>query len=101
MNQVMEAYSYYKAIHKDCCIFFRIGNSYIAFFDDAKLVASLLRISCDNSEKCVVPNDNVLDYVEKLYHDGVVCKLISYRNASGDYVLPDIEQIKSDKTEDY
>lgn len=101
MNQVMEAYSYYKAIHKNCCIFFRIDNSYIAFFDDAKLVASLLGILCNDPTQCAIPSANVLDYVEKLYHNDVVCKLISYKDASGNYVLPDIEQIKSDKTEDY
>ncbi len=78
VTPMMQQYLDTKAEHKDCILFFRIGDFYEMFFDDAKTVSRELELTltgkdCGLSERapmCGVPYHAVDTYIEKLIEKG-------------------------------
>ncbi len=94
-----EAYRYYKGLYSPFIIFFRIGNSYRAFHDDAELVSEALGVPIDNG--CAeLPAEGILDAIGKLSESGHQSKTVTYRNESGEYDIPDVELLKQEKEAD-
>ncbi|MBQ1489435.1 MAG: DNA mismatch repair protein MutS [Eubacterium sp.] len=75
---MMQQYMEIKEQYNDCILFFRLGDFYEMFFDDAKLVSRLLELtltgkSCGLEERapmCGVPFHAADSYIEKLVSMG-------------------------------
>ena len=74
MSQMMRSYLQLKENYKDCIVFYRLGDFYEMFFDDAVLVSRLLDLTltgrnCGLEERapmCGVPYHAVDSYLAKL-----------------------------------
>jgi DNA mismatch repair protein MutS len=81
LTPVMKQYLSIKEKYKDALIFFRMGDFYEMFFDDAKLAARLLGITLTSREKdkdngipmCGVPHHSANGYIARLVKEG--CKV--------------------------
>lgn len=78
LSPMMEQYMEVKKQYEDCILFFRLGDFYEMFFDDAKLVSRLLELTltgknCGLEERapmCGVPFHAADSYIEKLVKMG-------------------------------
>ena len=78
LSPMMEQYMEIKKQYKDCILFFRLGDFYEMFFDDAELVSGLLELTltgknCGLEERapmCGVPFHAADSYIEKLVKMG-------------------------------
>ena len=78
VTPMMQQYLNMKAKYKDCILFFRLGDFYEMFFDDAKLVSRELELTltgkdCGLEERapmCGIPYHAANTYVEKLIDKG-------------------------------
>lgn len=73
LTPMMEQYHRIKARHRDCLLFFRLGDFYEMFFEDAYLGSSLLGIaltSRQNVPMCGVPYHSVDSYLARLLKAG-------------------------------
>ena len=78
LTPMMQQYLQMKAENKDCLLFFRLGDFYEMFFDDAKTASRELELTltgrdCGLEERapmCGVPYHAVDNYVEKLISRG-------------------------------
>ena len=78
VTPMMQQYLNMKAKYKDCILFFRLGDFYEMFFDDAKLVSHELELTltgkdCGLEERapmCGIPYHAANTYVEKLIEKG-------------------------------
>jgi len=85
LTPMMQQYFAIKDKYKDCILFFRLGDFYEMFFDDAKMVSQELELTltgrdCGLAERapmCGVPYHAVNVYVEKLIargHKVAICE---------------------------
>jgi hypothetical protein len=101
MNRnLVEAYSYYKEKYAPFIIFFRIGNECRAYFDDAKLLNQIVGASLIDGY-VTYPYDDILDVVSEIYYYNISAKVISYKTPSGQYGIPDINEIINGEKEDF
>ncbi len=78
VTPMMQQYLNMKAKYRDCILFFRLGDFYEMFFDDAKLVSHELELTltgkdCGMEERapmCGIPYHAANTYVEKLIEKG-------------------------------
>ncbi len=78
LSPMMQHYLSVKEQHKDCLLFYRLGDFYEMFFDDALLASRVLDITltgrdCGLSERapmCGVPYHAVSSYVQRLIEQG-------------------------------
>ncbi len=78
LSPMMQQYMRLKERYRDCLLFFRVGDFYEMFFEDAKLVSRELELTltgkdCGLEERapmCGVPHHAVNTYVEKLVNLG-------------------------------
>ena len=78
LSQMMQQYMAIKEQHKDHILFFRLGDFYEMFFDDAVLVSKELELTltgkdCGLEERapmCGVPHHAVDGYLNKLVAKG-------------------------------
>lgn len=73
ITPMMEQYLRIKREHKDCLLFFRLGDFYELFYDDAKVASSLLEIALTSRQKvpmCGVPYHAADSYIAKLLKKG-------------------------------
>jgi DNA mismatch repair protein MutS len=73
LTPMMEQYHRIKSQHRDCLLFFRLGDFYEMFFEDANLGSSLLGIaltSRQNVPMCGVPYHSVNSYLARLLKAG-------------------------------
>ena len=78
LSPMMEQYLKIKENYKDCILFFRLGDFYEMFFDDAKLGARELELTltgknCGLEERapmCGVPFHSAESYIAKLVDKG-------------------------------
>jgi DNA mismatch repair protein MutS len=74
MTQMMLRWQEVKAKHPDCIVFFRLGDFYEMFFDDAKTASAILGITltgreCGEAKRapmCGVPYHSANTYIKKL-----------------------------------
>ncbi len=88
LSQMMQHYFQVKEAHKDCIVFYRLGDFYEMFFDDAVKVSRLLDLTltgrdCGLSERapmCGIPYHAADGYIAKLVGMGekiAVCEQLS------------------------
>src|SRR3990170_567848 len=76
LTPAMKQYVQIKAEHSDAVLFFRMGDFYEMFFDDAKLASSVLGIALTSRDRekqipmCGVPHHSAASYVAKLVREG-------------------------------
>ena len=73
LTPMMEQYFRVKAEHRDALLFFRLGDFYEMFYEDAKLAAPLLGLALTSRQKvpmCGVPYHAVSTYLAKLLRLG-------------------------------
>ena len=78
LSPMMQQYMDIKEAHQDCILFFRLGDFYEMFFDDAKLVSRELELTltgknCGLEERapmCGVPFHSADTYIARLIEKG-------------------------------
>ena len=78
LSPMMEQYMEIKASYEDCILFFRLGDFYEMFFDDAILASKELELTltgknCGQEERapmCGVPFHSAESYIAKLVEKG-------------------------------
>ena len=94
MSPMMRQYLEIKEKNKDAIVFFRLGDFYEMFFDDAKLASRELELTltkrdCGNKEKapmCGVPYHSCESYIARLVEKGykiAICEQISEPSSRG------------------
>ncbi|MBQ9081166.1 MAG: DNA mismatch repair protein MutS [Clostridia bacterium] len=88
LSQMMQHYFQVKEAHKDCIIFYRLGDFYEMFFDDAVKVSRLLDLTLtgrdcglsDRAPMCGIPYHAAEGYIAKLVSFGekvAICEQVS------------------------
>ncbi len=106
LSQMMTHYLTIKEKYKDCIVFYRLGDFYEMFFDDAKKVSKLLDLTltgrdCGLEERapmCGIPYHAADAYVAKLVAAGekvAICDQLSDPKASKGLVERDVVRIIS------
>ena len=105
LSQMMKSYLQLKENYKDCIVFYRLGDFYEMFFDDAILVSRLLDLTltgrnCGLAERapmCGVPYHAVDTYLAKLialgYKFAVCEQLNTPEKAGGTLVDSDVVRV--------
>ena len=91
LSPMMQHYIETKKKYEDCILFYRLGDFYEMFSDDALLVAPLLGIALTKKgtePMCGVPYHSYLIYVDRLLQKGYKNDLLSYRLRFPDKYLP-------------
>ena len=78
LTPMMKQYFEIKAQHEDCILFFRLGDFYEMFYDDAKLASQELELTltgrdCGQEERapmCGVPFHSCEGYIARLVAKG-------------------------------
>ena len=104
MTPMMEQYFEIKNKYKDYLLFYRIGDFYELFFDDAKLASELLDLTLtgrdwaesERAPMCVVPFHSVDVYIGKLVSAGykiAICEQLEDPALAKGLVKRDITRI--------
>ena len=104
LSPMMKHYLSVKETHKDCIIFYRLGDFYEMFFDDAIKASGLLDLTltgrdCGLEERapmCGVPFHSADNYIAKLVSCGekvAICEQLSTPGQGKDLVKRDIVRI--------
>lgn len=91
LSPMMEQYISIKKNYEDCILFFRLGDFYEMFFDDAKLGSKELELTltgknCGQEERapmCGVPFHSAESYIAKLVDKGykvAICEQVEDRS---------------------
>ncbi len=94
LSQMMQHYLSVKENYKDCIVFYRLGDFYEMFFDDAIKASALLDLTltgrdCGLAERapmCGVPYHAADDYIHRLIEKGekvAICEQLSDPKAKG------------------
>ncbi len=106
LSQMMQHYLSMKEKYKDCVLFYRLGDFYEMFFDDAVKVSNLLELTltgrdCGLDERapmCGIPYHAAETYIAKLIACGekvAICDQLSDPKASKGLVERDVVRIVS------
>ncbi|MBN1203412.1 MAG: DNA mismatch repair protein MutS, partial [Myxococcaceae bacterium] len=90
LTPMMRQYLETKALHPDAILFFRLGDFYEMFFEDAERAAELLQITltarAKGSEKvpmCGVPYHSARRYIARLIEQGLKVAICDQMEAPG------------------
>ncbi|MDD5687579.1 MAG: DNA mismatch repair protein MutS [Elusimicrobia bacterium] len=73
LTPLMQQYQQLKDNHKDSILFFRLGDFYEMFYEDAKLASRVLRLTLTARQKvpmCGIPHHSSKFYIAKLIKEG-------------------------------
>lgn len=109
LSPMLQQYFDVKAKHPDCILFFRLGDFYEMFFDDAKLVSRELDLvltgkDCGLEERapmCGIPYHAVEGYLAKLIRKGyrvAICEQVEDPKSAKGLVKRDVVRIISPGT---
>src|SRR5690554_2904183 len=109
LTPLMRQYMTIKEKHKDCILFYRLGDFYEMFFEDAKICSKELEItltgkSIGKDEKapmCGVPYHAVDGYLSKLIERGyrvAICEQVEDAKAAKGLVKREVVRIVSPGT---
>ncbi len=104
LTPMMEQYKRVKEQYKNYIIFFRLGDFYEMFFDDAILASKVLNIAltgrdCGQGERapmCGVPHHSAQGYIQKLVDNGlkvVICEQVEDAKSTKTLVRRDVVKI--------
>jgi len=96
---MMEQYHRIKKEHRDALLFFRLGDFYEMFYEDAKVASSVLEIALTSRQKvpmCGVPYHAAHSYLAKLLRQGfkvAVCEQVEDPRQAKGVVKRDVVKI--------
>jgi DNA mismatch repair protein MutS len=101
---MMRQYLRIKGEFQDCILFFRMGDFYEMFFEDAKIASKILEIALTSREKgekeriplCGVPYHAAAPYITKLIEKGykvAICEQVGDARASKGLVEREVTQV--------
>ncbi len=104
LTPMMSQYLQIKDKYKDCIVFFRLGDFYEMFFEDAKIASKELELvltgrECGLDEKapmCGIPYVSSQNYIAKLVNKGfkvAICEQVEDANLSKGIVKRDVVKI--------
>lgn len=104
LTPMMRQYVALKEKHKDCLLFYRLGDFYELFFEDALLASKELEITLTGREcglperapMCGVPHHSVQGYIDRLIKKGhkvAICEQTSDPAASKGIVERDVVRV--------
>ena len=99
LTPMMEQYFRIKGLHRDALLFFRLGDFYEMFYDDAKLAAPILDIALTSRQKvpmCGVPYHAVGSYLPKLLRQGykvAICEQVEDPKAAKGVVRREVIKV--------
>jgi DNA mismatch repair protein MutS len=99
LTPMMEQYFRIKELHRDALLFFRLGDFYEMFYDDAKLAAPVLDIALTSRQKvpmCGVPYHAVNAYLPKLLRQGykvAICEQVEDPKAAKGVVKREVIKV--------
>jgi DNA mismatch repair protein MutS len=99
LTPMMEQYFRIKAEHRDAFLFFRLGDFYEMFYEDAKLAAPLLGLALTSRQKvpmCGVPFHAVNSYLTKLLrlgHKVAICEQVEDPKAAKGVVKREVIKV--------
>jgi DNA mismatch repair ATPase MutS len=100
----IKAYCYYKQQYPETVVFFRVGNNYEIYQEDAKRVGKIIGLDTEDfmqdqesSAKLKFPIDIAYEYAFALASHNIVIKMISQRNQDGEFDVPDIDELQMEK----
>lgn len=103
-SKMMKQYLSIKSEYQDCILFFRLGDFYEMFYDDAITASQLLEITltgkdCGQEERapmCGVPYHSAQNYIARLIKHGkkvAICEQVEDPKTSRDIVKRDVVRI--------
>ncbi len=104
VTPMMKQYLKIKEQYKDCLLFFRLGDFYEMFFEDAKIASRELELTltsrnCGQAERapmCGVPFHSVQSYLAKLVNKGykvAICEQMEDPSVAKDIVKRDVIRV--------
>ncbi len=99
---MMQQYTKLKEKHKDCLMFFRLGDFYELFFEDAEIASRELEITLtargktDRAPMCGVPHHAADSYIDKLISKGykvAICEQIEDPSEAKGIVKRDVIRV--------
>ena len=99
LTPMMEQYFRIKGLHRDALLFFRLGDFYEMFYDDAKVAAPILDIALTSRQKvpmCGVPYHAVGSYLPKLLRQGhkvAICEQVEDPKAAKGVVRREVIKV--------
>ncbi len=99
LTPMMEQYFRIKELHRDALLFFRLGDFYEMFYEDAKAAAPLLGIALTSRQRvpmCGVPHHAMATYVPKLLRAGLkvaICEQVEDPKASKGVVKREVVRV--------
>jgi DNA mismatch repair protein MutS len=99
LTPMMEQYFRIKELHRDALLFFRLGDFYEMFYEDAKVAAPVLDIALTSRQKvpmCGVPYHAVNAYLPKLLRQGfkvAICEQVEDPKAAKGVVRREVIKV--------
>jgi DNA mismatch repair protein MutS len=99
LTPMMEQYQRLKKSHQDAILFFRLGDFYEMFYEDAKVASPILEIALTSRQKvpmCGVPYHAVNSYLAKLLKHGfkvAICEQVEDPRAARGIVQRDVIKV--------
>ncbi len=99
LTPMMEQYFRIKELHRDALLFFRLGDFYEMFYEDAKVAAPILDIVLTSRQKipmCGVPYHAVNSYLPKLLRQGfkvAICEQVEDPKAAKGVVRREVIKV--------
>src|SRR4030067_564030 len=99
LTPMMEQYFRIKELHRDALLFFRLGDFYEMFYEDAKVAAPVLDITLTSRQKvpmCGVPYHAVASYLPKLLRAGfkvAICEQVEDPKAAKGVVRREVIKV--------
>ena len=99
LTPMMEQYFRIKELHPDALLFFRLGDFYEMFYEDAKTAAPVLDIALTSRQKvpmCGVPYHAVNSYLPKLLRQGfkvAICEQVEDPKAAKGVVRREVIKV--------
>ena len=99
LTPMMEQYFRIKELHHDALLFFRLGDFYEMFYEDAKIAAPILDIALTSRQKvpmCGVPYHAVNSYLPKLLRQGfkvAICEQVEDPKAAKGVVRREVIKV--------
>jgi DNA mismatch repair ATPase MutS len=104
----IKAYCYYKEQYPNTVMLFRVGDNYEVYREDADKISKILGLDIENTTltqeavtKVIFPVEKGYDYVSELTSHNLITKMISQRNQDGEFDVPDVDGIRTDRETDY
>ncbi len=99
LTPMMEQYFRIKELHRDALLFFRLGDFYEMFYEDAKVAAPVLDIALTSRQKvpmCGVPYHAIASYLPKLLRQGfkvAICEQVEDPKAAKGVVRREVIKV--------